>query len=469
MIPLSPIGIVFTLVAAVLILALPRRWAVAPLMASVCYMVLSQGIEIGPFSFFVIRIIVLVGLARLVIRHEFPNGGLNRLDWVVIVWAAWVLLCSVFRDNPSETLVSNLGLAFNICGVYFLLRSFLTTAEDVRFTCRLVVVLLVPVAIEMALEQIRQYNLFSALGGVPEVPAIREGRLRSQGPFAHAILAGTTGAACLPIALALWNSYRVTSIVGACACVVIVITSASSSPLMSAMFATAALCMWPIRNYMKWVRLGILAGYLLLELVMKAPAYYILARIDVAGGSTGWHRAQLINAAFSNFSEWWLAGTDYTRHWMPTGVSWSPNHTDITNYYLDLGVRAGFPATLLFIGMLVVGYSMAGTAIRRIRAAGGSDEFLVWALGCSLFAHTATSIAVAYFDQSFAFIYLTLVAIVTMAGATAVEPSAAPQKQPPARPESGRPAAPRVIPVRRRAPHGAASSLAASPAVRSPA
>ena len=36
---------------------------------------------------------------------------------------------------------------------------------------------------------------------------------------------------------------------------------------------------------------------------------------------------------------------------------------------------------------------------------------MVWALGCSLFVHTMTFVSVAYFDQSFVLIYLTLGAI----------------------------------------------------------
>ena len=83
---------------------------------------------------------------------------------------------------------------------------------------------------------------------------------------------------------------------------------------------------------------------ILLDLVMKAPAYYIIARADIIGGSTGWHRAALIDSAIRHLNEWWLIGTDYTRNWMVTGVSWSADNTDITNHYLYLGVLGGLPA-----------------------------------------------------------------------------------------------------------------------------
>jgi len=58
------------------------------------------------------------------------------------------------------------------------------------------------------------------------------------------------------------------------------------------------------------VRWGTVVGYLVLALVMKAPPYFLLARINIVEGSTGWHRAELIRSALAHVSEWWL--------WAPT-------------------------------------------------------------------------------------------------------------------------------------------------------
>ena len=173
---------------------------------------------------------------------------------------------------------------------------------------------------------------------------------------------------------------------------------------------------------MRVIRWGLVLAYIGLDLVMKAPAYYILARIDIAGGSTGYHRAALIEAALKHLDEWWLGGTDYTRHWMPTGVSWSPNHTDITNHYLQLGVVGGLPLTLLFIALLWTGFVYVGKSLDAMANENSELRFFVWATGASLFAHTATSISVSYFDQSFVFLYLIL-AIIGTTGAVIVDRS----------------------------------------------
>jgi hypothetical protein len=139
--------------------------------------------------------------------------------------------------------------------------------------------------------------------------------------------------------------------------------------------------------------------------VMKAPIYYLIARFTVVGGSTGWYRSRLIESAFEHLSEWWLAGTDYTRHWMPNAVDWSPNHTDITNYYLSMGVVGGLPLVLLLIAIIVKTFSLIGRKLRD-PALSTKDAFVLWALGSAMFAHMATSFSVGYFDQSFVFFYL---------------------------------------------------------------
>jgi uncharacterized membrane protein len=127
--------------------------------------------------------------------------------------------------------------------------------------------------------------------------------------------------------------------------------------------------------------------------------------------------------ASKHLSEWWLVGTDYTRHWMPTGLSLYADSSDITNYYLHFGVMAGLPRMLLFIGCLWVAFRYVGETVRREeRISISSDSaFMAWALGASLASHAATGLSVSYFDQSFVFLYLTLAVIVSLRAAESEE------------------------------------------------
>jgi hypothetical protein len=408
---MNSFAIAFLLVNAVALLLLPRRWAPLPLLIGACYMTVGQGINVDPFSFTVIRMLVAAGVVRIVIRREWPAGGMNGLDWLMVVWAGWALVSSIFHKDPSAALVFRLGLVYNTCGIYFLIRAFCQSLDDVVGLCRVTAILLVPLAAEMLYEQLRGHNLFSVLGLVHEIPAVRLEKFRAQGPFAHSILAGTVGAVCLPLMAGLWRRHRKEAMAGILACVTMVLASASSGPVMSALAGIGALFMWRFRERMRLVRWLAVLGYLGLDLVMKAPAYYLIGRIDLAGGSTGWHRARLIESAFQHLHEWWLTGTDYTRHWMPTGVTWSPEHTDITNHYIKLGVIGGLPLMLLFIAILAKGFSFVGQALRQSADQASESRFMIWALGASLFAHVVTCIGVSYFDQSFLFLYLTLAAI----------------------------------------------------------
>jgi hypothetical protein len=415
MIPLTPFGTGFLAVALALLLVVPRRYALFPLLVGTCYMTLAQGVQIGPLNFFCIRILIAAGVVRAILRREYVGASFNGLDRLMVVWSAWALCSSIFHRDPGEALIGALGLVYNSCGIYFLVRIYCKTPDEVTGVFRFICVLLIPLALEMIAEHLTNYNSFSALGGVFSEPQIREGRLRAQGPFAHAILAGTVGAVCLPFALALWRNFRLMATLGAASCFTMVVASASSGPAMSAIFAVVALALWPIRHKIYLLRRSFVALYLMLALVMTSPVYYLIARIDLAGGSTGWHRARLIESAIEHLDEWWLAGTDYTRHWMPTGVSWSAEHTDITNHYIQLGVVGGLPLMIIFILILRLAFRYVGTTLKNQNPELGEGHFVAWALGSSLFAHATTSISVSYFDQSFAFLYLTIACIASLA------------------------------------------------------
>lgn len=408
MTPLNGLSLTILLLAVALILTLPRRWASLPLLLGTFYLALDQGVELGPFNLFSIRVLLVAGLARVIVRHERVIAGLVGLDKLMVAWCLWALACTVFRADPAAALKANMGIAFNAGASYYLLRVFCTSRDDVRRLCIVAVLLLLPVALEMYVEQLAAHNLFAALGGVSDAPQVREGRLRASGPFAHAILAGTIGAVCLPLAVALWRSSRLLSVMGIVACVSMIITSASSGPAASGAFAMMSLLAWRLRLQMSAVRWVAFACLAALAASMQAPVYYLIARVDIAGGSTGWYRARLIESASEHLDEWWLAGTDITRHWMATGID--NEHADIANQYLFMGVTGGLTLMFLFMAILVTAFRYVGAAVRAPGA--GSERFLAWALGASLFAHATTFISVAYFDQSFVSLYLTLAMIV---------------------------------------------------------
>jgi len=390
------------------------------------YMTRGQMLDIGPAHFPVIRIIVTVGLFRVMSRREKIVGGINRLDRILIIWAIAMVITSIF--HTSAGLVFRLGVVWTELGAYFLFRIFLQDLKDIERMFKVVCLLLIPVMLTMLLEKMNGRNLYSmlGLGGVRDIAAFRGGKFRAQGPFAHAILAGTVGAVSFGMALYLWLKQRKIALIGMASTGGIAYAAGSSGPIMTAAFIFGAMLLWRIRDKLRLIRWGILFALIALNFVMKDPVYYLLARIDITGSSTGWHRAQLIHAALTNLNEWWLIGTDYTRHWMPTGVHANEIHTDITNHYLQMGVWGGLPVMFLFIWILVVGFSEVGNALRANRAAPFYAQFLIWTLGCMLFGHLTNIFSISYFDQSVVFFYLLLAMIGTLRVVKYVKPASTP-------------------------------------------
>ena len=409
---MNPLALVFFLVCAAALIAAPRKWAPVPLLIGCTYMTLGQGIHLGPVSLPVYRMLLLVGVVRVLAKGEDLPGGLNRIDKLMMAWGSWVIFASFFHDPVRAGPIYACGQVFNQTLIYFLIRVWCTELEEVGDVIRIVALLLVPIAMEMLVEKATSRNSFAIFGGVPDWVVIREGKLRAQGPFRHPILAGTVGATCIPLFIGILRSHRLSALAGIGAGVVMVFASASSGPVMSLIAGAGAVAMWRFKNRVKTLRLGALLVYVGLMFTMDKPPYYLISRIDISGGSTGWHRAFLIEQTFSYLSEWWLFGTDETRHWMPMrGIANDPHHTDVTNYYIGFGVTGGLAAMLLVIWMMGVAFRWVGQIHDARIAHRPNQSFMIWCFGSCLFSHAITSFSVAYFDQSMLYFWLSVAVI----------------------------------------------------------
>ncbi|MES2439818.1 MAG: hypothetical protein V4584_12150 [Verrucomicrobiota bacterium] len=409
---MNPISLAFFIACALALLSVPRKWAPAALLVGCTYMTLGQGIEIGSINLPVYRMMLLVGLIRVMLKGERIGGGLNTIDKLVLVWSLWSIFAGFFHDQERYSVIYFCGGVFNVALIYFLIRIWCNDIEEAQSVIAVVAVILVPIAIEMLLEKSTGKNLFSFLGGVPENVYVREGKLRAQGPFLHAILAGTVGATSIPLFIGLFGRYRIIATLGIAAGVIMTFASASSGPVMSLLAGSGALMLWRYRQHVYKLRIACVLAYLVLMVTMAQPPYYLISRIDISGGSTGWHRSFLIDQTFKHLSEWWLFGTDITRHWMPMqGIASDPQHTDITNYYIGFGVAGGLAAMVLVIVMLLVAFKWVGKTITTWGNENSGRCFMIWCFGATLFAHAATSISVAYFDQSVLYFWLSLAVI----------------------------------------------------------
>lgn len=406
-------GLTFTLVMSLLIVIVPRRWALVPVLILVCYMTMGMRVVVLDFNFTMLRVLLLFGWARLLVRREIPKIRFNSLDKLLIAWALCGIAVYTLLWGNYDAFKFKLGIAYNAIGFYFLFRFLLLGMEDVLRLLRVLALLLAPLAALMVLEKMTGRNAFGVFGGTPAITVTRDGVLRCQGPFGHPILAGTFGATLIPLFVGLWwqkKGSRAVALVGLISAALIILTTGSSGPVVAAMSGMVGLGMWMFRKQMRMIRWGIVLTLLVLQMVMKAPVWFIVARVSVFNASDGWHRAFLIDRALANIGDWWLVGTRSTEAW----GFWL---FDVTNQYLREAADGGLLVMLLFIAILVQGYRRLGKAV-RVASADEPETVprFLWALAAALLVHTVTFLSVAYFDQNVVNWYMLLAVIACLTG-----------------------------------------------------
>jgi hypothetical protein len=145
-----------------------------------------------------------------------------------------------------------------------------------------------------------------------------------------------------------------------------------------------------------------------LQLVMKAPVWYVIAHIDFAGGSSGWNRANLIDTYIRHVGDWWLIGTH-------DNMNWGWDMWDQCNQFVTEGETGGLVCLVCFIAMIVICFKKVGIA-RRVAEGHHKhkQEWLFWLIGATMFAQVMCFMGVDYFDQS-KFAWYALLAIVPAA------------------------------------------------------
>ncbi|MFZ0300333.1 MAG: hypothetical protein WAM13_18430 [Candidatus Sulfotelmatobacter sp.] len=424
---INSLGLGLTVLACLLMLVLPRRYALVPVIILTCYMTMGERLMIGGANFSMIRILTFVGWIRIIIRGEIRSLCLNGIDKAMVCWTFSGMVFYTVLWQTSQAFVNRLGHSYDVIGLYFLFRFLVHGIDDIRRIFRIVAILIVPLAVSMLVEKMTGRNSFSVFGGVMEFTRIRDGSLRCQGPFAHPILAGTFGATLLPWFVGLWYQAKRNRVIAGLAiasALIITVTSASSGPALVALAGIVGLLAWHWRRRLRTIRWTIALGLITLHLVMKSPVWYLLARVDVFGGSTGFHRAWLIDTAVKHFSEWWLLGIK------DSGV-WDPMLADVTNQYLAEGFRGGLITMLLFILIIVLCFRAVGCFVTRTTGSEPfSTRFTIWALGASLFGHVLGYLSISYFDQNAVMWYLLLAMISTATGVSFAKRQATPAIEP---------------------------------------
>lgn len=195
---ITPLGLGLTLTMCLLLLGLPRRYALVPIIVLVCFMTMGERLVVAGLDFPMLRILMLAGWARVIVRGEAQLGQWTPIDKALIAFIISSIVSYTILWGTSEAFINRLGQAYNLLGSYFLFRFLIRDTSDIVRAFKILAICAIPLASAMLIEKISGRNAFAIFGGVPLLTAVRNGAVRCQGPFAHPILAGTFGATIFP-------------------------------------------------------------------------------------------------------------------------------------------------------------------------------------------------------------------------------------------------------------------------------
>src|ERR1017187_730209 len=207
---LHPAVLVAVIVVALLTLVLPRKYVIVPLLLGLLLIPAGQNLYVGGLHFYTYRLLLLVGWIRIIGSRLWSNGkllpgGFGKMDKLFTVWAVYRAVAGVLDFMQAGVIPIQVALLWDAVGGYFLFRCLVRNEEDVLRALKALAIVAVVAAAGMIHEQTALENWFGRLGGLNHVPEVRNGRIRSQGCFEHALIAGAFGATMFPLFFWLWQ------------------------------------------------------------------------------------------------------------------------------------------------------------------------------------------------------------------------------------------------------------------------
>ena len=370
-----PVGAFVLAICCMAILLASRRVAALAFFVFTIYVSSNQRIVIAGLDFDFTRILILTALLRIATRGEFAKISLRPQDYMITAFVVISSIAMVIRKGP-EGIENRLGFGLTALGIYFTTRGLIRSRRDLEWLVRPLVVAMVPVAILFLIEKSTARNPFAFLGGVAEITAVRNGRLRCQGAFAHPILAGVFFATSRAVVLRDISRQstsknqrwlRNTDVLRDHLCVFVEHARERADHRRNRL-VDLAYSKIPSRSPMG------ACGGLHCTALFNGEWYRAHLRENRLCRGIDW-MAQVPSSSrrgLSNFSEWALVGTNSSAHW-------GHGLYDMTNQYLLEGVTGGFLSMLALLAIIVLAFRSVGVALRAIGTS--SSAYLVYGLG----------------------------------------------------------------------------------------
>jgi hypothetical protein len=391
--------LVITVLLALMTFFVPRKYLLLPYIIGACFVPTDQRIILMGLDFTVLRILVAAGILRIMMRGENIKIQWNRFDYLVFAW----VLCGAFIYTVQwmdfKAIVNRCGVLFDVIGMYWLFRKTVRSWDNIRLAINFYGICVLALAPLVAMEWASGDNPFEILGRVTTL--VRDERYRCQAAFPHSIMLGLFCASLMPLFMgfAAISKNKSFYVITMAAVLFIIAATASSTPILTAAAVIFFLCMYKLRKYANAAGWGLIFLLLVLHVIMKKPVWHLLARVNVLGSSTGWHRFNVIDQAIKHFSQWAVLGCRST-------ASWGWGLGDITNQFILEGVRGGFITLVLFIIMLAA--ALKSILKMCLNETDNAKRFMMWSIFVMLLSHCISFLGVSYFGQITMLYYMSL-------------------------------------------------------------
>jgi hypothetical protein len=409
---IHPLVAVYLLIVIALILVLPRRKAIAPFLFAFFTIPQGQVFVLGGFHFTALRVLILVGLARRALSPKTSSdgkdlAGFSGADWAVVFWSisAAIAFCLEFKETAAA--VRAMGTLLDTLGGFLVVRFLIPDSEAIRQTLKTLAAICVVLGIGMVIEQVRHVNVFGLLGGLSTEVANRNGQVRSGATLGY-LYAGAFAAALVPVFIWLRKQPKSRNIayVGLIAATVMVWTSHSSTSYLALGGSLLGLAFWKLRKQMRLVRWALVCILVTLHIVMKAPVWALIQRIDLTGSSSGSQRYMLVDMTIRHFRDWWLFGTNQY-------VAWGWDSWDLCNQFAAVALTGGLLTLIFYISIFKLSFGSIGTT-RKLVEGNQEQEWFLWCLGSALLGTVVAHFGINYMAQLIMSLF-TLVACTSVA------------------------------------------------------
>lgn len=404
---MKPETIFVTSVLVILTMTVPRKWILLPFVMAACIVPPDQRIIIFDLDFTTLRFCIFFAVLRLSLFDDVRRIKWNAFDKLFLTWVIVGAVVYCVQWHNMRAVIYKSGVLYDSLGLYWIFRMSIFSWDDIHRVVKMFAIFALISAPLIIYERVTLNNPFALLGRV--AGNFHGGRIRCTGPFSHFIMMGLFWASLVPIFVSYFMIRRskLLYVLASLSALVCVILSASSTPLMTVLSIAFFGALWKYRSYGRTITLGIGAMIFALHVVMEAPVWHLVCRINVYSGSTGWHRFILFDQFVKNIGEWFFFGCHGVEHW---GIY----KGDITNQYVLEGVRGGALTLVIFIILVVQAVWITGICSIKIR--NREKRILCWGFCVSILGHCVSFFGVSYFDQIMLLLYFTLVIVSFLEG-----------------------------------------------------